>query len=656
MSRIARLRSALLLVTLAAAPAVATTIVPVSDEALVDKAELVIEGTVDDSINVASKRPATDWLVTVDRVLKGRYDSSSLVVRTPGGIGADGLELRIHGAPALAPGRRVVLFLGPERDGARRIVDFPQGAFLAGDSRSRSLAFRDLSQVLDASSGRSGVRDPLRDVDRFADWIEARADGLHRFKTYVVTPRQSELKVLAQDFQLRLYNGGHAERWFSFDTGGEVMWYSHESGLPGLAGGGAGEVQRATAAWTNEPSTPVRLSYGGTAPEAAGLDEHDGRNVVLWNDPNDEMEGRFSCFSQGTLAIGGTWVNNSRRPFDGKSYAPIVGGDVVFNDGVDCFRKYASNYSKFIEGIVLHELGHTLGIGHSSENSSERRADLRSARMYFQISRYDTRGARLEADDIAALQALYLAGSGRGWSSSPGDSCQRDRLCLLGGRFVVMAHWSNQFDDSSGWASAIPSTDLAGFLYFTDPSNIELAVKVVDFGSEVKVFYSQLTNLKFTLYVTDTTTGRVKSYTNTPGDCGAIDNDFMAGAASATVGPMAIAAPATVGGSCGPAASTLCLLDGRFAVTVDWRNQFTGAAGSGMPRKLSNLSGAFAFDNASNLELLIKTLDFGDHVLVLYGALSNLEYSIRVTETASGRTKTYSNPAGKFCGGIDNNF
>jgi hypothetical protein len=265
-------------------------------------------------------------------------------------------------------------------------------------------------------------------------------------------------------------------------------------------------------------------------------------------------------------------------------------------------------------------------------------------------------GAQLGADDVEALRLLYLPGTTGSWSSGPASSCPGDRLCLLGGRFVVTGYWENQFDGTDGWANPIPSTDLAGFLYFTDPSNIELAVKVVDFGSEVKVFYSQLTNLKFTLYVTDTATGRVKSYTNTAGDCGAIDNDFQAGPSSVVAGPMSLSLPAIVGGKCQADATTLCLLDGRFAVAVDWRNQFTGAAGSGMPRKLSNLSGAFAFDNASNLELLIKTLDFGDHVLVLYGALSNLEYSIRVTETASGRSKTYSNPAGKFCGGIDNNF
>ena len=51
----------------------------------------------------------------------------------------------------------------------------------------------------------------------------------------------------------------------------------------------------------------------------------------------------------------------------------------------------------------------------------------------------------------------------------------------------------------------------------------------------------------------------------------------------------------------------------------------------------------------------MKTLDFGDHVLVLYGTLSNLAYTLRVTETTTGRVKTYVNAAGNYCGGLDSN-
>ena len=39
--------------------------------------------------------------------------------------------------------------------------------------------------------------------------------------------------------------------------------------------------------------------------------------------------------------------------------------------------------------------------------------------------------------------------------------------------------------------------------------------------------------------------------------------------------------------------------------------------------------------------------------LFIFGALSDLGYTIRVTDTASGALKTYVNPPGTYCGGLD---
>jgi len=232
-----------------------------------------------------------------------------------------------------------------------------------------------------------------------------------------------------------------------------------------------------------------------------------------------------------------------------------------------------------------------------------------------------------------------------------------DTLCLLKGRFHLTGTWQNQFDGSSGALRPIVNSDLSGFFYFTDKNNVELIVKVLNFGGEIKVFYSQLTNLKFTLNVRDSTTGRTKSYTNTAGDCGAIDSNFLASTAAVTAdstgGLASVALPAT--SSCQADAATLCLLDNRFAVTVTWRNQFNGASGTGKAKPLSRLTGAFAFDDPANLEILIKTLSFDGRILVLHGSLSNFEYTIRVTDTTTGIFKDYRNAAGNYCGGLDNN-
>jgi hypothetical protein len=223
-------------------------------------------------------------------------------------------------------------------------------------------------------------------------------------------------------------------------------------------------------------------------------------------------------------------------------------------------------------------------------------------------------------------------------------------LCLGGRRFKVEVDWSNQNDISSGIGRAIHRTDSAGFFSFGDPSNVELMVKVLDFGSTVKVFYGQLTDLGFDLFITDTRTGEFKDYHNTPGNCGGIDqNAFPGGAArTAVFGESGEAAA-----DCSPGPGTLCLQQGRFQVTVDWQNPGNGQGGQAGAVPLSQLTGAFYFDSASNLELMVKILDLGNRVDVFYGALSDLPYTLHVTDTRTGAVKTYRNEAGHYCGGLE---
>jgi hypothetical protein len=80
-------------------------------------------------------------------------------------------------------------------------------------------------------------------------------------------------------------------------------------------------------------------------------------------------------------------------------------------------------------------------------------------------------------------------------------------------------------------------------------------------------------------------------------------------------------------------------------------NRTVLAAGLAQPNQITSFG---AFTDPKNVELVIKMLDFGDRIAVFYGALSDLEYTIKVTDTSTGVVKTYSNPAHKFCGGLDN--
>ncbi|HEV7515753.1 MAG TPA: M12 family metallo-peptidase, partial [Thermoanaerobaculia bacterium] len=269
----------------------------------------------------------------------------------------------------------------------------------------------------------------------------------------------------------------------------------------------------------------------------------------------------------------------------------------------------------------------------------------------------DQRDNHRTIENTRALVASF-GGAGPTVPCRPGA----DTLCLQNRRFQVQLTWENQFDGSSGVGKAIPRTDLAGFFTFGDPSNVELMIKILDFGDVIKVFYGELTDLHFTLTVADTKTGNVNTYSNTKGNCGAIDQAaFASSTAGAPSAPKAVSrlgsaasfGAAAASGSCRPGAGTLCLGGGRFAVSVDWANAGNGTRGQGSAVPLSPVTGAFYFTDASNLELLTKVLDFGDRIDFFYGTLSDLEYTLTVQDTLGGTVKTYHNPSGTFCGGLD---
>jgi hypothetical protein len=114
------------------------------------------------------------------------------------------------------------------------------------------------------------------------------------------------------------------------------------------------------------------------------------------------------------------------------------------------------------------------------------------------------------------------------------------------------------------------------------------------------------------------------------------------------------AAQGAASGSCRGDAQTLCLLSGRFAVRVNWSNPGDGSSGKGGANALSAYVGTFYFTDRSNVELMTKVIPFADRVVFFYGALSDLAYTIQVTDTVHGTVRTYQSTAGKLCGGLDN--
>ena len=67
-------------------------------------------------------------------------------------------------------------------------------------------------------------------------------------------------------------------------------------------------------------------------------------------------------------------------------------------------------------------------------------------------------------------------------------------------------------------------------------------------------------------------------------------------------------------------------------------------------------SGYFWFFGPANVELMVKVLDgtlLNDHYWVFYGALSDVAYTLTVTDTLTGATQVYENPPGTLASVAD---
>lgn len=95
--------------------------------------------------------------------------------------------------------------------------------------------------------------------------------------------------------------------------------------------------------------------------------------------------------------------------------------------------------------------------------------------------------------------------------------------------------------------------------------------------------------------------------------------------------------------------TTLCLNDGRFQARLTWRTLQGGQGAGHVVPFGSNDSGLLWFFNPSNWEMLIKVLDgcpVTDHYWVFFAAVTNVEFTLTVTDSTTGLSKTYVNPQG----------
>lgn len=428
----------------------ATTYMMVSDADLAAQASAIAEVSVESvDVSPAKGSPATDYLVSVERVLQGSLPGSSLIVRVPGGLRADGMGLKVWGAPEFAAGDRALLFLAPNRDGSFRILHLMLGAFhVVRDTQGSWLAVRNLSEAqevrLPGAPDRAEERG-ARDLGKFREWLTDRALGAERKADYFTSRRPVQSLTAPYTFFVR---NGLRMRWFEFDLRQSISWRALSSGQPAVPGGGFNEFKAALNAWNHAADTNIRYSYAGETQDTTGLSAYDGVNTIVFDQALPE---KFSCETGGVLAKGGPWLDSSdRSTFNGETFIKIAGGDIVTNTGLGCFFERTGNPSKSAEELFAHELGHTLGLGHSCGDDASGSCANRAKNDALMRSfiHGDGRGARLSSDDLAGIQTLY--GTGSTTTPRRGPAPPANLKATVTGRSIRL-DWKDQSSNEKGF-------------------------------------------------------------------------------------------------------------------------------------------------------------------------------------------------------------
>lgn len=185
-----------------------------------------------------------------------------------------------------------------------------------------------------------------------------------------------------------------AGRWHAADWGAPVLVDSESSGHPLFPGGGFAQALRALGLWS--AASPLLLQPGAPrGPRCFSSSEPaDGRISITYDDPCGEI-----ADTSPTLALGGLFFDPADvRVVQGVPYGRATRGVVVLDNVA---AKFAGFSVGCYEEVIAHELGHAIGLPHTSSTPAVM-APWLSPEC---VAR--TTSQPLQAADLTALAARY---------------------------------------------------------------------------------------------------------------------------------------------------------------------------------------------------------------------------------------------------------
>lgn len=344
----------------------------------------------------------TRTTVRVTEVFKGAFPEVVTLTHRGGVLGTVGEY--VDASPSFVIGEERLLFLGRQADGTlfamhgdasatrllRATAVTPGAGRVAGEAPYLAPHEALLSGLRNATAGGPQRGEDVRDQAGTA-------------------PGRTAARVAASHGTLSGHSlfSGRPGRYVQMDRNLPIPYLVDAATLPaGITQPQALQaVENALAAWSAVSSVRFKFeglqTFGVASPN---IPAEDGKLRIQLHDQHNFIN------SSGTLGQGGVGVNiltlstgwGTGGNVAGHEFVKVSRGFVVLEHTDGAFN---GNPTLLTE-ILTHEIGHALGLAHSSENPSEPNNTLKEALMYFQAHN-DGRGATLGAYDPPIVRQAY---------------------------------------------------------------------------------------------------------------------------------------------------------------------------------------------------------------------------------------------------------
>lgn len=426
------LRSRLLLGVLAGllagARAFATSVVPLSDTELYERADTVVHGVVlsSEAVEDVLGQPETVSVIRALRVLKGK-PVAELILRQAGGVLPDGRFFHLFGRPEYVPGREVVVFAIDRPEGDFQTAELLLGKYeVQEDERGTRFAVPDLAAGVhpgvtvlgsvdepdpelpfarfrrEPATARvlAHARPAPRELAGFLDFLGAGATAI-----LLDAEPAGELSAVVHE---EIAPRGFAPYWghinnslWRWNNGATAAWTLE--GTANMTGGGIGEAEGALGSWSSDPTSAIDFTSGSSP-------------SIIHMSATTSPCGWSTCISGGGVIGCGGPSGGGSNVHRGDSYHTITRGEVWLR----CYANSNGFGSVITQSVLTHEIGHALGLGHSDQNVSPHdtcRGDEGAAIMRSSAQSRTTLGS----DDRDSIRWIYGDG-GNSCTNLPGPT------------------------------------------------------------------------------------------------------------------------------------------------------------------------------------------------------------------------------------------